>query len=133
MDSFHQTQPSNQTVQAADEAVQTDQRERWESHIRMEREAHAARAAAITAPARLWLQVDQESPNVDESTWCQDKINDTDVLYVRADLAGVMERNGSGNDSPMSDGPNHVCGEQGFGHSIDDVCPACSAAIGEQA
>jgi hypothetical protein len=65
-----------------------DQREQWESHIRMEREAQAARETT-TAPARLWLQVDQESPNVDESTWCQDKINDTDVLYIRADLAGV--------------------------------------------
>jgi hypothetical protein len=33
--------------------------------------------------ARIWLQPGQG----DERTWCQDKINDEDVEYVRADLA----------------------------------------------
>jgi hypothetical protein len=46
------------------------------------------------APDRLWLQMDQESPDVDDCTWCRDKINDTDVLYVRADLAGVRVPDG---------------------------------------
>lgn len=31
-------------------------------------------------PERIWLQ-----PSEEEITWCQDKINDDDVEYVRAD------------------------------------------------
>lgn len=47
-----------------------------------------------TAPDRIWLQVDPEPEEEgvpmypgDEATWCADKINDTDTLYIRADLA----------------------------------------------
>lgn len=44
--------------------------------------------APANAPERIYLQIDRESPEVDDSTWCRDKINDTDVLYIRADVAG---------------------------------------------
>lgn len=37
-----------------------------------------------TAPGRIWLQRD-------DVTWCEDKINESDTEYVRADLA-VMWR-----------------------------------------
>lgn len=42
------------------------------------------------APSRIYLQVgdDAEPPiNYSESTWCADRINGSDVEYVRADLA----------------------------------------------
>lgn len=49
-----------------------------------------------TAPERIWLQVDPqpetegyavypENPAQDDVTWCADKINTTDTLYIRAD------------------------------------------------
>ena len=36
-------------------------------------------------PKKIWLQIDPkcELPQY-EATWCQDKINDTDVLYIKA-------------------------------------------------
>lgn len=46
------------------------------------------------APAEIWLQVDQESPDIDDSTWCRDKINDSDVRYVRADLSPAAQKEG---------------------------------------
>jgi hypothetical protein len=46
-----------------------------------------AREAQDKAPDEIWLQIDQESPDVDDCTWCRDKINDTDVRYVRAALS----------------------------------------------
>jgi hypothetical protein len=50
-----------------------------------------------TAPAHIWLQVDPEclegdvpvypGDNVGDVSWCWHSINDSDTLYVRADLA----------------------------------------------
>lgn len=38
-------------------------------------------------PERIYLQVDPEGYNQEiNTTWCQDRINDDDVEYVRADL-----------------------------------------------
>ena len=49
-----------------------------------------ARIAALhkTAPEVIWLQIDDEAEQFqgwDAQTWCEDKINDTDLKYVRAD------------------------------------------------
>lgn len=48
----------------------------------------------LTAPERIWLQSDPECasdeppkfPAGDEVTWCRDRINKSDTLYIRADL-----------------------------------------------
>jgi len=48
----------------------------------------------LTAPERIWLQSDPECasdeppkfPPDDEATWCRDRINKSDTLYIRADL-----------------------------------------------
>ena len=40
-------------------------------------------------PAKIYLQVDPEGEKAmefDGVTWCPDKINDSDVEYIRADL-----------------------------------------------
>jgi hypothetical protein len=42
-----------------------------------------------SAPEVIWLQVDPEAEQFDgweAQTWCSDRINETDVKYVRADL-----------------------------------------------
>ena len=49
------------------------------------------------APKRIWLQHDPEDEgrlfkDAGEVTWCQDKINDSDIKYVRADLANLKGR-----------------------------------------
>ena len=54
-------------------------------------EDERARVAALhkSAPEVIWLQVDPEAEQFDgweAQTWCSDKINETDVKYVRADL-----------------------------------------------
>jgi hypothetical protein len=53
----------------------------------MDKVSEQQQAIIDGVPQSIYLQVNQESPNVDDSTWCRDKINDTDVLYVRADVA----------------------------------------------
>lgn len=51
-----------------------------------------------TAPERIYLVVcdepDCDAPfhEHDEVTWCQDKINDHDFEYIRADIAAQAER-----------------------------------------
>ena len=44
----------------------------------------------MKAPDRIYLQIDPDGEGafyqIDETTWCQDKINDNDVEYIRADL-----------------------------------------------
>lgn len=55
----------------------------------------------LTAPERIWLQTDPECPSDeppkfpagDEVTWCRDRINKSDTLYIRADLIahGIVE------------------------------------------
>ncbi len=37
---------------------------------------------------RIWLQSDEEHG---EPTWCEDKINDDDVEYIRADVYAQLE------------------------------------------
>lgn len=54
-------------------------------------EDERARIAALhkTASEVIWLQIDEEAEQFqgwDAQTWCEDKINETDVKYVRADL-----------------------------------------------
>lgn len=51
-----------------------------------------------TAPERIWLQVCDEN-NCDKPfnahegvTWCEDKINETDIEYVRADSLNKLKR-----------------------------------------
>lgn len=41
-----------------------------------------------TWPQRIWLQQEEPAPFNEHSevTWCQDKINQHDVEYVRVDL-----------------------------------------------
>ena len=44
----------------------------------------------------IWLQIKDEDgndnpPDNDTLTWCQDRINDTDVEYVRADVLQELE------------------------------------------
>ena len=38
---------------------------------------------------RIWLQTEHEATG--EMTWCEDKINDDDVEYVRGDLFAQLE------------------------------------------
>jgi hypothetical protein len=46
--------------------------------------------AEITKPhERIWLQTEAESTG--EMTWCEDKINDDDVEYVRVDLFASLK------------------------------------------
>lgn len=59
-----------------------------------------ARIAALhkSAPEVIWLQVDPEAEQFDgweAQTWCSDKINETDVKYVRADLTQNVEVTGA--------------------------------------
>lgn len=37
-------------------------------------------------PLRIWLQVPEDWDGIptDDMTWCSDKINDTDICYIRA-------------------------------------------------
>ena len=49
-----------------------------------------ARISALhkTAPEVIWLQIDDEAEQFqgwDAQTWCSDRINETDVKYVRSD------------------------------------------------
>jgi hypothetical protein len=74
--------------------------------------------ACPTAPERIWLQVDPEPeedgqpewpshPYVrDDVTWCADKINNTDTLYIRADkvVELLRARGKSGPDSCEGEG-----------------------------
>jgi len=40
--------------------------------------------AAMRPPGKIYLQYYDE--DIPETTWCEDKINDTDVEYIRKDL-----------------------------------------------
>lgn len=67
-----------------------------------------ARIAALhkTAPEVIWLQIDGEAEQFqgwDAQTWCEDKINETDVKYVRADLT-PNDRVQAGEASPATPG-----------------------------
>jgi len=41
-----------------------------------------------TAPDRIWLQAGGQYAEAHEVTWCEDRIEDDDQEYVRADLYG---------------------------------------------
>jgi len=50
----------------------------------------------MKAPGKIYLQVDPDGDrpesvdqDLDGVTWCQDRINDNDVAYIRADLVPV--------------------------------------------
>lgn len=53
-------------------------------------------SAAGKCPDRIWLQIEDDGeviPSDGERTFCKDKINDSDVEYVRADRrAGLVEK-----------------------------------------
>jgi len=71
-------------------------------------EDEKARIAALhkSAPEVIWLQVDPEAEQFDgweAQTWCTDKINETDVRYVRADLTPNVEVQ-AGEASPATTG-----------------------------
>ena len=38
-------------------------------------------------PKKIYLQVEPEDDIHEGITWCEDRINDTDIEYIRADLA----------------------------------------------
>jgi len=50
------------------------------------------------APATIWLQVDPDGIDPTEeflpdgATWCKDKINDSDVEYIRADVVESLRQ-----------------------------------------
>ena len=55
----------------------------------------------MEAPEKIYLQIDGDSSGDWEGiTWCQDKINDTDVEYSRKDGWISVEEN----DPPIKDG-----------------------------
>lgn len=43
----------------------------------------------MKAPKEIYLQINDETANC--ITWCEDKINDDDVQYVRYDLVKELE------------------------------------------
>ncbi len=47
-------------------------------------------------PDKIYLQVDSEGQSATDYyegvTWCQDKINNSDIEYVRSDLATKQEK-----------------------------------------
>ena len=54
----------------------------------------------MIAPDKIYLQVDPEGESADDSvegvTWCQDKINDNDVEYIRTDLINASQSDSAG-------------------------------------
>jgi hypothetical protein len=75
------------------------------------------------SPERIYLQHDPEDTGepfneAHEVTWCADKINDTDIEYVRADLAAPQPQDSATEgETPRVDGwiyaqiPDQVTGE----------------------
>ena len=53
-------------------------------------------------PEKIYLQVDENGhrfeTNYEGVTWCQDRINDTDIKYIRADLAACYPTSGINSD-----------------------------------
>lgn len=57
-------------------------------------------------PERIWVQVEDGEEYGADTTWCEDKINDGDVGFVRADLAVPPKReqsDTSGDDYETAD------------------------------
>ena len=44
----------------------------------------------MDAPERIWLQNWLAAPQLIETTWCNDKIHDDDIEYVRADIVNQL-------------------------------------------
>jgi hypothetical protein len=41
----------------------------------------------IKTPGKIYLQIeDNDGDGLEEITWCTDRINDSDVQYIRADI-----------------------------------------------
>ena len=41
----------------------------------------------IMAATKIYLQIkDDSGEDQDEVTWCEDRIEDTDIVYIRADI-----------------------------------------------
>ncbi len=47
----------------------------------------------MKSPKEIYLQIDGEHHDYGGATWCQDKIYDTDVKYIRADLVVAQLEN----------------------------------------
>lgn len=74
----------------------------------------AARIAVLhkSAPEVIWLQVDPEAEQFDgweAQTWCSDKINETDVKYVRANLTQNVAIEGP-EQAQLANGPARMEG-----------------------
>ncbi len=46
-------------------------------------------------PEKIYLQWDPEGPDLADITWCNDRINDDDLEFYRADVVKVMEETAS--------------------------------------
>ncbi len=57
-------------------------------------------------PSRIYLQVEEVDDDITYATWCRDRINETDIIYI---LGGVSDEN------------------------IPHICPTCGAAIDVEA
>ena len=81
----------------------------------------------MLAPDKIYLQVDPEGESAYDSkeefvegvTWCQDKINDNDVEYIRTDLINAI---------PISEAPDTKLARENC-HNILKMamhtCPKC--------
>lgn len=47
--------------------------------------------AEAKKPERIYLQWDPEGPENADISWCNDRINDDDLEFFRADVVKVME------------------------------------------
>ena len=85
----------------------------------------------MEAPERIWLQDDGDWQLYDHGdehvTWCQDKVNDNDTEYVRADLlAEAVEALEYIMDGYGLDPPKY---EQPFGDEDDWIVSRVRAAL----
>jgi len=57
-----------------------------------------------TAPEKIYIVIGDDCPpeepftNLDEVTWCQDNVNNNDIVYVRADLAAPQPQQAAPGD-----------------------------------
>jgi len=79
------------------------------------------REVVVKAPDRIYLQVakTEEDDDWDDEvgvTWCVDRINDTDAVYVKAELHTLVACT--------------VCKKRGVQnqHSVNGMCPTCAEA-----
>lgn len=77
---------------------------------------------------RIWLQ---NNPDED-TTWCQDKINDEDIEYTRADLYASLERR---NEELVKAGDAAILSayESGYNAGHNDTIEGCFSLAGDEA